>query len=98
MRGGIIFSAVVGVAMALGTAAPALADETDDIFVSVLEGEGFPFSTPKDAISLAHAVCDYVAAGQKPEQVAVEISEPANWTLEQSGFFVGAATQSYCPS
>ncbi|WP_286144258.1 DUF732 domain-containing protein [Mycobacterium sp. E136] len=49
-------------------------------------------------MSLAHAVCDYVEAGQKPEQVAVEISEPANWTVEQSGFFVGAATQSYCPS
>lgn len=98
MRGTITFSAVVGAVMALGTAAPALADDTDDIFVSVLEGEGIPFSTPKDAISLAHAVCDYVHAGQKPEQVAVEISEPANWTLEQSGFFVGAATQSYCPS
>ena len=98
MRGTLIFTAVVGVGMALGTAAPALADDTDDIFVSVLEEEGIPFSTPGDAIDLAHAICDYVAAGQKPEQVAVEISEPANWSLEQSGFFVGAATQSYCPS
>lgn len=74
------------------------ADETDDVFVSVIEAEGIPFSTPEDAIVLAHAVCDYVAAGQAPEQVAVEISEPANWTVEQSGFFVGAATQSYCPA
>ncbi|KUI34125.1 hypothetical protein AU197_05870 [Mycobacterium sp. IS-1590] len=98
MRGTILFSAVVGVAMALGTAAPALADDTDDIFVAVLEDEGIPFSSPKNAIDLAHAVCDYVAAGQKPEQVAVEISGPAHWSVEQSGFFVGAATQSYCPS
>lgn len=98
MRGTLILTAVVGVGMALGTAAPALADDTDDIFITVIEDEGIPFSTAEDAISLAHAVCDYVAAGQKPEQVAVEISEPANWTIEQSGFFVGAATQSYCPS
>lgn len=98
MRGTLIFTAVVGAGMALGTAAPALADDTDDIFVAVLKQEGIPFSTAKDAITLAHAVCDYVEAGQKPEQVAVEISEPANWTVEQSGFFVGAATQSYCPS
>ncbi|MGE2719824.1 DUF732 domain-containing protein [Mycolicibacterium celeriflavum] len=98
MRGTLICTAVVGVGMALGTAAPALADDTDDVFISVIEGEGIPFSTEKDAIELAHAVCEYVAVGQKPEQVAVEISEPANWTIEQSGFFVGAATQSYCPS
>ncbi|KUI00986.1 DUF732 domain-containing protein [Mycobacterium sp. IS-3022] len=98
MRGATFFSAVVAVGLALATAAPVLADETDDVFISVIEAEGIPFSTPEDAIVLAHAVCDYVAAGQAPEQVAVEISEPANWTVEQSGFFVGAATQSYCPA
>ncbi|MEO3761710.1 DUF732 domain-containing protein [Mycobacterium sp. B14F4] len=97
MRGTIIFSAVAAVGLAVACAAPAMADESDDIFISVLEAESIPFSTPADAIALAHAVCDYVAAGQAPEQVAVEISDPANWTIEQSGFFVGAATQSYCP-
>lgn len=98
MRGTTIISAVVAVGMALATAAPALADEADDVFISVLEDQGIPFSTPANAITLAHAVCDYVAAGQEPEQVAMEISEPANWSVEESGFFVGAATQSYCPS
>jgi hypothetical protein len=43
-------------------------------------------------------VCGYVAAGQAPEQVAIEMSGPANWSGEQSGFFVGAATQVYCPA
>lgn len=99
MRGKIILSTVVAAAgLAAVTAAPAFADETDDIFIGVLEGEGIPFSTSDDAIALAQAVCEYVAAGQPPEQVAVEISGPANWSVEQSGFFVGAATQSYCPS
>lgn len=66
MRGATIFSAVA-VGLAVATAAPALADETDDVFISVIEAEGIPFSTPKDAIVLDHAVCDYMAAGQAPE-------------------------------
>ncbi|MCB0947671.1 MAG: DUF732 domain-containing protein [Mycobacterium sp.] len=99
MRGKIVLSAVaVAAGLATLTASPAFADETDDIFIGVLDDEGIPYSTPEDAIALAEAVCEYVAAGQPPEQVAVEISGPANWSVDQSGFFVGAATQSYCPS
>lgn len=99
MRRTIIFSAAVAaVGLATATAAPAMADETDDIFISVLQGEGIPFSSAENAIVLAGAVCEYVAAGQPEEQVAIEISGPANWSVEQSGFFVGAAVQSYCPA
>jgi hypothetical protein len=95
----IIFAAGVAAAgLALGTAAPALADENDDIFIGVIDGEAIPYSSVDNAIVLAHAVCDYVGAGQAPEQVAIEISGPANWSVEQSGFFVGAATQVYCPA
>ncbi|CAA0132150.1 Uncharacterised protein [Mycolicibacterium vanbaalenii] len=99
MRTKFIVSAVVAAAgLVTMTAAPAFADESDDIFIATLESEGVPFSSSEDAIALAEAVCEYVAAGQPPEQVAVEISGPADWTIEQSGFFVGAATQSYCPA
>jgi uncharacterized protein YbjT (DUF2867 family) len=99
MRGKILFSAVVAAAgLATALAAPAFADETDDIFINAIETEGIPYSSADNAITLADAVCDYVAAGQAPEQVAVEIMGPAGWTVEQSGFFVGAATGSYCPS
>ena len=102
MRGSVIMSAatIMSAAAGLATAlaAPAVADPNDDIFITVLENEGIPFSSEENAINLASAVCDYVDAGQAPEQVAVEISEPAGWTVEQSGFFVGAATQTYCPS
>lgn len=99
MFGRIIFTAGVAAAgLALGTAAPALADENDDIFISVIDDEAIPYSSAENAIGLAKAVCEYATAGQAPEQIAVEISGPANWTIEQSGFFVGAATQVYCPS
>jgi uncharacterized protein YbjT (DUF2867 family) len=99
MRGKIILSALVAAAgLATVTAAPAFADDTDDAFISALEDQGIPVPTSDDAIALAEAVCEYVAAGQPADQVAVEISGPANWSVEQSGFFVGAATQSYCPA
>jgi Protein of unknown function (DUF732) len=99
MRGKIILSAVAAAAgLAAFTAAPAFADDTDAVFINTIQNQGIPFSTSDDAIALAQAVCEYVAAGQPAEQVAVEISGPANWSAEQSGFFVGTATHLYCPS
>ncbi|AFM18841.1 Protein of unknown function (DUF732) [Mycolicibacterium chubuense NBB4] len=99
MRATIIMTAVLaGSVLATVWAAPAFADDTDDVFIDALDSEGIPFSTTENAITLADAVCDYVAAGQARDQVAVEIMGPANWTAEQSGLFVGAATRSYCPS
>ncbi|PRC48142.1 DUF732 domain-containing protein, partial [Mycobacterium sp. ITM-2017-0098] len=56
MRGKIIFTAAVAAAgLATALAAPAFADETDDIFISALQDEGVPFSTPDNAIQLAGA-------------------------------------------
>lgn len=98
MRGKIILPAVVAAAaLAAVTAAPAFADQTDDAFISALEGEGIPISTSADAVALAKSVCEYVSAGQPADQVAVEVSGPANWSVQQSVFFVSAATKSYCP-
>ncbi|MDF2825920.1 MAG: hypothetical protein K0R68_3328 [Mycobacterium sp.] len=99
MVGRLVFAAgIAATGLALVTAAPAFADQNDDVFISVIDGEAIPYSSAENAIVLAHAVCEYVGAGQAPEQVAVEISGPANWSVEQSGFFVGAATQVYCPA
>jgi hypothetical protein len=91
-------AACLAVATALATAHPALAQPDDDGFIDVIQDDGIPFANAEYAIDLASAVCDYVGAGQAPAQVAVVISEPAGWTVEQSDFFVGAATRAYCPS
>ncbi|MGB3483362.1 MAG: DUF732 domain-containing protein [Mycobacterium sp.] len=99
MCGKILFSALAAAAVvATVTAAPASADTDDNTFLTVLDGAAIPYSSSENAIVLAHAVCDYVAAGQAPEQVTVEISGPANWSAEQSSLFVSAATQTYCPA
>ncbi len=57
MRTKFIVSAVVAAAgLVTMTAAPAFADESDDIFIATLESEGVPFSSSEDAIALAEAV------------------------------------------
>ena len=98
MFGKVALSSVIGVAgLATAMAAPALADETDDALVLVIQGEGIPFSTPESLVELAHATCEAVATGTTPEALAAEIAGPAKWTLDQSLFYVGAATELYCP-
>jgi hypothetical protein len=99
MYGKVFFAALAAAAgAAVLTAAPATADVNDDMFITVLDNEAIPYSTAESAIALAHAVCDYVAAGQTPDQVAIEISGPADWSLDQSTFVVHAATLTYCPA
>jgi hypothetical protein len=60
MRGKFVLSAVAaGVAMA----APANADNTDSIFVSVLDEEGIFYTTASDAILVAKGVCVFLNEG-----------------------------------
>jgi hypothetical protein len=55
MRGKFLFVAVAaGAALATGLAAPAYAD--DDIFISVLDEEGIPYTSASDAILVANGV------------------------------------------
>lgn len=98
MRGKLIFSVVVaGAALATGLAAPAYAEEADDIFVSVLDGEGIPYPTAEEAVLVANGVCAYMSEGNSLEDAVGEVMKETGLKLEQSGFFVGAAAASYCP-
>lgn len=98
MRAKFIFSAVTaGAALATVLAAPAYADETDDIFISVLDQEGIPYTSASDAILVANGVCVYMSEGNSLEDATVEVMNESGLGVEQSGFFVGAATATYCP-
>lgn len=98
MRGKFIFSVVVaGAALATGLAAPALAEETDDIFVSVLDNEGIPYPSAEEAVLVANGVCVYLGEDNSLEAATGEVMKETGLELEQSGFFVGAAAASYCP-
>jgi hypothetical protein len=99
MRGKFLFSAAAaGIVLATGMAAPAYADETDSIFISVLDEEGIPYTSASDAILVAKGVCVYLTEGSSFEDVLQQVMEESGLGVEQSGFFVGAATASYCPS
>jgi hypothetical protein len=99
MRGKFVFSAVAaGIVLATGMAAPAYADENDSIFISVLDDEGIPYTKASDAILVAKGVCVFLAEGNTLEDATLQVMEESGLGVEESGFFVGAATASYCPS
>ena len=99
MRAKFLISAVVaGAALATGLAAPAYAQgETDAIFISVLDEEGVPYTSASDAISVANEVCVFLSEGNSLEDATVMVMNESGLGVEQSGFFVGAATAAYCP-
>jgi uncharacterized protein DUF732 len=98
MRGKFIFATVVaGAALATGLAAPASADENDDIFISVLDEEGIPYTSAADAILVANGVCVFLSEGNTLEDATLEVMNESGLGVEESGFFVGAATAAYCP-
>jgi Protein of unknown function (DUF732) len=99
MRAKFLISAVVaGAALATGLAAPANAEgETDAIFISVLDEEGIPYTSASDAIAVANGVCTYLSEGNTLEDATLEVMNESGLGVEQSGFFVGAATAAYCP-
>src|SRR5688572_21233461 len=98
MRGKFIFATVVaGAALATGLAAPAYADEIDDIFISVLDEEGIPYTSASDAILVANGVCVFLSEGNTLEDATVKVMNESGLGAQESGFFVGAATAAYCP-
>ena len=71
--------------------------ETDAIFISVLDEEGVPYTSASDAISVANEVCVFLSEGNSLEDATVMVMNESGLGVEQSGFFVGAATAAYCP-
>jgi hypothetical protein len=100
MRGKFVVSAVAAAAaLGMGLAAPAFADpETDAIFVGVLDDEGIPYTSAADAITVANAVCEFMGDGNSLTDATLQVSEESGLGVEDSGFFVGAATAAYCPA
>ncbi|WP_029112712.1 DUF732 domain-containing protein [Mycobacterium sp. URHB0044] len=99
MRGSLVFSLVgAGVAMATCLASPTHADGTDDVFIGVLDDEGIAYPSAKEAIKVAGQVCDLLGQGNSLLDATRQVANVSGMSVEDSGFFVGAATASYCPS
>jgi hypothetical protein len=80
-------------------AAPVAAATPEDDFLDVIAGEGItwdPSSTPA-VIDTGHAVCTDWDNGFTFSQEVAELVQATDWTLEQSGAFIGASTGAFCP-
>lgn len=99
MRGRFVFAAVAAsVALATMVAAPAQADATDAVFISVLDDQGFTYPSEAQAITAGRNVCDYLLDGNTLLDATSEVAKASDLSIEDAGFFVGAAAASYCPS
>ena len=63
----------------------------------MLDEEGIPYTSATDAISVANGVCVFLSEGNSLEDATVMVMNESGLGVEQSGFFVGAATAAYCP-
>ena len=75
------------------------ADSTDDAFLMALSQQGISFpNLPNQGVAnLGHAVCKDWSDGFTLVQTLSDVKGATGLSDSGTGFFVGAATQSYCP-
>jgi hypothetical protein len=92
--------ALASVAVAVGMAAPARADSTDDQFLAALDQAGILYPNADKAIASGKSVCK-MSGDQAMSTINVIMAiHNANPKLswDQARQFVGIATDAYCPS
>ena len=82
---------------AIGLAAPAEADPTDGEFLITLSNGGVPYGDASNAISWAHTVCDFMDEGMSMNRTTMAFMDAKGWSVDDAGYFVGAAANLYCP-
>lgn len=81
-------------------AAPIAAAAPEQDFLDAIAGEGItwdPANTPA-VIDTGYAVCTDWSNGATFSQEVADLVGATDWTLEQAGAFVGAATGAFCPN
>ncbi|KKC02933.1 DUF732 domain-containing protein [Mycobacterium nebraskense] len=87
------------VGMAVIAAPFATADATDDVFLQALGQQGITFTnlSNQTVVNAGHGVCQDWASGATLAQTLSDVKGALGLTDNNSGYFIGAATQSYCP-
>jgi Protein of unknown function (DUF732) len=91
------FTAVPLFAAAMLTAAPALADPTDDAFIAALQDQGISIPDTDAAIQMARTMCALLDQNTARPLVVKRLMRDTNLSARQAGFFLGASTSAYCP-
>jgi Protein of unknown function (DUF732) len=96
----LLGSVVAGIGGLAFIAVPiANADSTDDGFLQALNqgGISFPNLSDQGVVKLGRLVCKDWADGLTAAQTVADVEQGTGLSEKGAGFFVGAATQSYCP-
>jgi Protein of unknown function (DUF732) len=90
-------SAVLLSATALLFAAPASADQNDDVFVGALQRHGITFSDRNAAIAAGHNMCAGLDKRQTPRSLVLNVVEATDLSAKDAGYLLGASVAYYCP-
>jgi hypothetical protein len=92
--------AIALMALAVGLAAPAYADTTDDAFIANLNTSGMNYGAPERAIQVAKTVvCGTLSDNPSTSNadLIAKVTNATNWPTVNAAYFTGAAIQAYCP-
>jgi hypothetical protein len=82
----------------LAAVSTAHADTKDNQFLTAMKSDGITdHVSPQHAIVAAHSVCQKVDGGESPTQVATDVLNNSSMPAYDSGYFVGASINAYCP-
>jgi hypothetical protein len=98
--------AAVAVSGAVGMAASAHADPTDDqpsptdqAFLQAIKAQRVPVTSDDSAIDLAHSTCQVLIQSGSVESALRHVKNETGWTSAKDiGAFGSFAVQGYCPS
>jgi Protein of unknown function (DUF732) len=92
--------AIALMALAVGLAAPAYADTTDDAFIANLNTSGMDDAATERAIQVAKTVvCGTLSDNPNTSNadLIAKVTSATNWPMVNAAYFTGAAIQAYCP-
>ena len=95
-----IRAAIALMVLAVGSAAPAYADATDDAFIANLGTSGMNYGPPERAIQVAKTVvCGTLSDNPNTSNadLITKVTKATNWPPLDAAYFTGAAIQAYCP-
>jgi len=82
----------------IGAISTAQADTNDNSFLAAMKSEGITdHVSSQHAIEAGHSVCQKLDGGESPTQVATDVLNSSSMPAYQSGYFVGASINAYCP-
>ncbi|OBG49580.1 hypothetical protein A9X03_27485 [Mycobacterium sp. E1715] len=89
---------ISSVAVMIGLAAPAYADDTDGAFLASLDAAGFTYTDPGQAIQAAHYVCSAASGGTAIADIATAVQKgDSALSADKAAKFTAIAANAYCP-